>query len=122
MLATVTVNAGQVVRAVNTQLLGVNVNWWDTNLNTSQTRQMVQAAGLSQWDLGLSKNFRLAESATLQFRGEFFNVFNRVNFLSDDGSVGPGSNFSKVSSKGSFGALTVPGDPRIGQIALKLIF
>jgi hypothetical protein len=43
----VTVNAGQTVRAVDTQVLGVNVNWWDTALNTTQTRQMVQAAGLN---------------------------------------------------------------------------
>jgi hypothetical protein len=49
LLATVTVNAAQVVRAVNTQLLGVNLAWWDTNLNTSQTRQMVQAAGLTSF-------------------------------------------------------------------------
>ena len=49
LLATVTVNASQVVRAVNTQLLGVNVAWYDSNLNTSQTRQMVQAAGLAMF-------------------------------------------------------------------------
>ncbi len=47
LLATVTVNASQIVRSVDTQLLGVNVAWWDSNLNTSQTQQMVQAAGLN---------------------------------------------------------------------------
>ena len=36
LLATVTVNAGQVVRPVNTRLLGVNVAWWDSDLNTSR--------------------------------------------------------------------------------------
>jgi alpha-L-arabinofuranosidase len=49
LLATVSVNAGQVLRPVNTQLLGVNLAWWDTNLNTSQTQQMVQAAGLTSF-------------------------------------------------------------------------
>jgi hypothetical protein len=49
LLATVTVNAGQVVRAVNPQLLGVNVAWYDSVLNTSQTQQMVQAAGLTMF-------------------------------------------------------------------------
>ncbi len=49
LLAVVTVNAAQVVRPVNTQLLGANVTWWDSNLNTSQTQQMVQAAGLTMF-------------------------------------------------------------------------
>ena len=49
LLATVTVNAAQVVRAVNTNLLGVNLVEWDSALNTSQTTQMVQAAGLTMF-------------------------------------------------------------------------
>ena len=27
----------------------------------------------------------------MQLRGEFFNIFNRVNFLSDDGTVEEGA-------------------------------
>jgi len=49
LLASVTVNAGQVVRSVAPQLLGVNLTWWDTNLNTPQTQQLVQAAGLTMF-------------------------------------------------------------------------
>ena len=49
LLATVSVNAGQVVRAVDANLLGVNLVEWDSNLNTSQTTQMVQAAGLTEF-------------------------------------------------------------------------
>jgi hypothetical protein len=41
-----TVNVGQVVRPVASQALGVNLAWWDSALNTTQTQQMVQAAGL----------------------------------------------------------------------------
>ena len=47
LLAVVSVDAGHAVRPVATQLLGVNLAWWDSNLNTSQTKQMVQAAGLT---------------------------------------------------------------------------
>ena len=47
LLAAVSVDVGQVVRAVNPQLLGVNTVWWDTNENTAQTEQMVEAAGLN---------------------------------------------------------------------------
>ncbi len=49
LLAVVSVNAGQVVRSVDTQLLGVNLAWWDSDLNTAQTQQMVQAAGLTMF-------------------------------------------------------------------------
>lgn len=49
LLATVAVNAGSVVRAVDTQLLGVNVAWYDSNLNTAETAQMVDAAGLTMF-------------------------------------------------------------------------
>ncbi|HZW33148.1 MAG TPA: hypothetical protein VFF52_20700, partial [Isosphaeraceae bacterium] len=47
LLAVVSIDAGQVVRPVDTQLLGVNVDYRDPNLNTSETQQMVQAAGLT---------------------------------------------------------------------------
>jgi alpha-L-arabinofuranosidase len=49
LLALISVNAAQVVRAVDTQLLGANVAWYDSALNTSQTQQMVQAAGLTMF-------------------------------------------------------------------------
>ena len=49
LLAAVTVNAGQVVRDVNTQLLGVNVDWWDSTLNTPQTAALVESAGLTNF-------------------------------------------------------------------------
>jgi hypothetical protein len=47
LLATVTVNATSVIRPVETQLLGVNLTWWDSSLNTPQTTQLVQSAGLN---------------------------------------------------------------------------
>jgi hypothetical protein len=34
------------------------------------------------FDFALVKNTRLTERANLQFRGEFFNLFNNVNFTS----------------------------------------
>jgi hypothetical protein len=41
-----TVNAGSAVGPVWTNMLGVNLTWWDDQLTTGQTQQMVQAAGL----------------------------------------------------------------------------
>jgi hypothetical protein len=47
LLSTAAVNVAQVVRPVATQDLGVNLTWWDGALSTTQTQQMVQAAGLN---------------------------------------------------------------------------
>jgi hypothetical protein len=75
--------------------------------------------GFYSWDMGLAKNIKITERVNIQLRGEFFNIFNRVNF---DESVAAG-NFAKLSTgKGTFGALTTALDPRIGQAALKIIF
>jgi len=71
--------------------------------------------GPKYWDatLGVLKNFRITETSSVQFRAEFFNVFNHTNF-SD-----PNSNLES----GSFGQITgTRGDPRIIQFALKLSF
>ena len=64
-------------------------------------------------DFGLLKNTRLIERASLQFRAEFFNIFNNVNFNN------PGTT---VSATSSFGRITSAGSPRIIQFGAKLIF
>src|SRR5262249_44442120 len=64
------------------------------------------------WDMGLFKNMPISEHFRLEFRAEFFNIFNRANFHN------PNSN---VSANG-FGTITEADSPRIGQLALKLIF
>jgi hypothetical protein len=74
--------------------------------------------GSNSWDMGLSKTFQFTERTALLFRAEFFNVFNRVNF---DENAATG-NFARLSSAGNFGALQSVGEPRIGQLALKLTF
>lgn len=63
-------------------------------------------------DFSLLKNFRLAESVNLQFRSEFFNLFNNVNFSGPQNSL----------TSSSVGRITVAADPRILQFALKLTF
>ena len=63
-------------------------------------------------DLGLIKNTNLTDRVKLQFRAEFFNVFNNVNFS------GPGST---VGTPG-FGKITGARDPRILQLMLKVMF
>jgi outer membrane receptor protein involved in Fe transport len=43
-------------------------------------RNIVEGPGFQQWDFSALKNFRFTESKNLQFRAEFFNVFNHANF------------------------------------------
>ena len=64
------------------------------------------------WDMGFIKNIPFNESIRLQFRAEFFNVFNHTHLNNP---------VSGVSSSG-FGTINGAGDPRIGQMALKLVF
>jgi hypothetical protein len=49
------------------------------NLGTS-SRNMLEAPALKNVDFAAAKNFRLRESLRLQFRAEFFNIFNHTNF------------------------------------------
>jgi hypothetical protein len=43
-------------------------------------RNVLTGPGLVETDLALAKNFRFSERLNLQFRSEFFNVFNHTNF------------------------------------------
>jgi hypothetical protein len=67
-------------------------------------------------DFTLQKRVALRESVHLEFRGEFYNIFNRHKFAD------PALNFN---SPGSFGKITgIDGQfqPRIVQVGMKLIF
>lgn len=88
--------------------------------------------GLAQLDAGLFKEIPLyRERWKIQFRAEFFNLLNKVNFmppnmtaLNSTGSVQQapnvnGAGFGQITSDG--GALG-PTPPRTGQLALKLTF
>jgi len=75
-------------------------------------RSFFHGPGINNWDLSLQKDTRLTESKTLQFRAEFFNAFNHAQFGEPNGTF----------NSGTFGLVTSAADPRIGQVALKLIF
>lgn len=69
-------------------------------------------------DSGLFKEFPIkGEAVRFQFRAEFFNVFNRANFRIPTNDAAT-LNFNAAN----FGGATQAQDPRIGQLALKLLF
>jgi hypothetical protein len=62
--------------------------------------------------MGIFKTFAIRERLRLQFRAEFFNAFNHTNFQDPGNSL----------AGGGFGQIYSANDPRIGQLALKLLF
>ena len=77
-------------------------------------RNIARGPAFNQLDFAANKSFRLPfESARLQFRAEFFNIFNHTNFIP------PNSN---LSSGASFGRITNAYDPRLIQFGLKLSY
>jgi hypothetical protein len=64
-------------------------------------------------DFNASKNFPLFEQVQLQFRSEFFNVFNQTNYSNPDNGVQDGT-FGQI--------LTAAGPGRQVQFALKIVF
>ncbi len=87
-------------------------------------RNILRGPGLGSCDFSVLKNFRLAEIAKIQFRGEIFNIFNRANFDIPQNIVNAASfgqifnTLQPVAGLASGG----PGEPRELQLGLWLIW
>ena len=70
----------------------------------------------------LIKDTKITERASVQFRAEFFNLFNNVNFplSTKNGLNHPGVDTTVTDP--SFGQILAASDPRILQLALKVTF
>ncbi len=75
-------------------------------------RSTVFGPGIHNWDMAVFKNFAISERMRLQFRSEFFNAFNQVNWGI------PGRDLGVAG----FGVINSAADPRIIQFGLKLSF
>lgn len=83
--------------------------------------------GFWDWDMAGAKDIPITERVGLQFRAEFFNVFNHTNFsYNAAGVTSGGTNSPSVTqanpSLSSFGRILGSADPRIMQFALRLNF
>jgi len=75
-------------------------------------RNLVDAPGLATVNASVVKNFALWESASLQFRAEFFNLLDRTNFDLPDLFFG----------SPTFGTIASAQSPRHVQFGLKMIW
>lgn len=95
------------------------VNWLNpaafdlpaTGMFGTISKNSLRGPGSFDWDLGLFKNIPI-ERVEFQFRAEFFNVLNHTNLNDPHASI----------SGSGFGTITGSGEPRIGQLALKMKF
>ncbi len=79
-------------------------------------RNVLRGPGINNWDFSIQKDFKFMENKSIEFRGEFFNAFNHVQFYSptlQNGTEGFDSLFGQISSDRG---------PRIIQFALKIYF
>jgi Carboxypeptidase regulatory-like domain len=104
--------------------------WFDTNCfsappdftfgNESRVDPRLRAQGINNFDVALFKSTRFGadERFGLEFRTEFFNLFNRTQFA-------PPNTACCTSNNKNFGVVTstAPGtNPRLVQFALKFLF
>ena len=68
--------------------------------------------GLAVYNMALYKDFPFRENIKLEFRAEYFNVFNHTN------PNGP----NVTAGNSAFGQISGAKDPRIGQMSMKLSF
>lgn len=102
--------------------------WFDTSVFSAPVagqwgntpRNFVRGPGRDNWSLSLFKNFWFNQErgSNLQFRAEFFNVWNHTQFIGNAALNG----ISKNLGASDFGKITGAYDPRTVQLALKLSF
>jgi Carboxypeptidase regulatory-like domain/TonB dependent receptor len=76
-------------------------------------RNYLRGPGINNWDISLTKRTTFMENKSLEFRAEFFNAFNHVQFLRVDNNGFESPTFAQViSDRGQ----------RLIQFGLKLYF
>ncbi len=113
-------HSGTPCAQVTNQFFDPNIFTEDTNafpsiLGTIPNTKRTLCCGphISNTDLAILKLIPINENKRMEFRAEFFNIFNHTQFLNPDGNSSDGS---------QFGQLTETRDPRLVQFALKFYF
>jgi hypothetical protein len=100
--------------------------WWNTACytvpaaftfgNMSRTDPHVRTHGMNNFDFAFFKRTNITERFNLEFRMEFFNLFNTTRFGRPDttATTSPNSTFGFVTSQAN--------EPRLIQVGLRLNF
>jgi len=86
-------------------------------------RNITHGPGYQTWDVSVLKVFPIREQMRVEFRGDFFNIWNHVNPLW--GPIGAAGQVEPVAieiGQPQFGQLQASRDPRLIQFALKFYF
>jgi len=92
-------------------------------------RNQYYGPGLQNYNFAAAKSFKFTEQVGLQFRAEFFNLFNHTNFANPQNNQS-NANFGKITATvgsatatavGTTGGV-VGGGPRVIQFSLRLQF
>jgi hypothetical protein len=84
--------------------------------NEARLDPVLRSAGINNWDFAVFKTIPITERIRLQFRTEFFNIFNRVQF-------GAPNTACCTDNNSQFGVVTAQANnPRLVQFALRLMF
>jgi hypothetical protein len=75
-------------------------------------RNTLKGPAYQQWDFSANKMIPIHESTSLQFRAEFFNIFNKANFQLPNNDI----------SSTNFGQIQAAQPGRVVQLALKFLF
>jgi hypothetical protein len=107
--------------------------WFNTNafvVNSVGTfgdtgKNILRGPRFFQTDLAAVKNSKITERVSLEFRAEFFNIFNNVNFARPDGNLADaGATYGQITGMAGASSSNPYGtaQPRIIQFAMKASF
>ncbi|MBI4850715.1 MAG: TonB-dependent receptor [Acidobacteria bacterium] len=97
-------------------LVGTTLNpFFDPNAPFGNLgRNTLTGPGQKNLDISIVKFIPIKESFNMEFRSEFFNAFNTVNFSNPNSNIAVPATFGRITSTSS--------GPRVIQFALKLSF
>jgi hypothetical protein len=91
------------------------------------TRNFLRQPGINNWDMGVSKNFAIAEHVNFRISGDFFNAWNHHQYNIGTGALigsgsGGGSSIDNSIGDTTAGQITNASEARVIQISGKLTF